>query len=282
MKTKSLLLTLVGMLAFSGTFAQLCAVGFKSDEYTKFRASKTYFIKSGDEKFDKAVVAALQEIWKVTPFDVIDDAAAKTKITDPSASFLSLILIGEPNHGYHYLAVFNGGKKKLSSYEYTDMVCYSIVNRWVDEFNLPDCAWRVRNMIESMVKAIDIVQAKEIKGNSADIAKDLRAYYNSRAKDIPKRTLLVSETSMGRKFKKEEILGNYPYKIEVCPRSKIEKAIADRSTEYYYLQPGITLNKSWFVIDPSNGDVLYFNFDTMGMNITDKNIQQMVDDIKGK
>ena len=110
--------------------------------------------------------------------------------------------------------------------------------------------------------------------------KKLREYYEKKSPQIKTRTLLVSETSMGRKFEKSDIPSIYPFKVEVCSRSKIEKAINDRSKDYYYLQPGITLNKSYSVIDPSNGEVLFFDFDMQGLNITKKNIENLVEKIK--
>jgi hypothetical protein len=280
MKIKQLLLAFVFLMSVNQTTAQLSAVSYKSDDFAQFRASKTCFIKTGVASFDNKAIAALEANWKITPFSVIEPSEVAAKIADKSLSFISVILIGEETKGYHYLALFNGGKKKIKNYTYDNMIAYSPINRWVDEAELTDCGWRVTNMLESMIKGIDIVQQQDIKGNSLDIVNGLRTYYNKRAKDIPKRTLLVSETSMGRKFKKEVIMGNYPFKLEVCPRSKIEKAIAEKSTEYYYLQPGITLNKSWFVVDPSNGDIMYFNYDMQGMTITDKNVKEMVEDIK--
>jgi hypothetical protein len=280
MKFKHIFLSMLLLGSSLASLAQLCAVGYKSDKYTQFRASKTYFIKSGNAQFDNAIMAAMETSWKVTPFAVIEPGEVESRISDKSASFLSLILIGEPNRGYHYLAAFNGGKKKMKHYEYGDMVAYSPVNRWVDEPVLTDCAWRVRNMLEGMIKAIDIVQEKNISGNPLDVVNALRSYYNKRSKEIPKRTLLVSETSMGGKFKKADFLGAYPFKMEVCPRSKIEKAIADKSTDYYYLQPGITLNKSYMVVDPSNGDIVYFNYDVMGLNVNKKDVAEMVEDIQ--
>ncbi|CAN5606457.1 hypothetical protein BH11BAC2_BH11BAC2_15260 [soil metagenome] len=47
------------------------------------------------------------------------------------------------------------------------------------------------------------------------------------------KTLLVTKTSMERKFIIAEIPAVYLFKIEVCQRSKIEKAITNQSKDYY-------------------------------------------------
>ena len=280
MKIKSIVLLLVALFLFKNINAQLSAVGFKSDEFATFKGSKTYCLKTGNQKYDEAIASAMSESWKITPFEFVSEVDLKVKIKDKSASFLCPILIGEPNHGYHYLALFNGGRKSVSNYAYDDLVAYSPINKFVDEAELTDCSWRIRNMIESMVLGLEIVQKNNIDGNSLKMVNQLRDYYNKKSPQIKSRTLLISETSMGYKFKKSDIPAVYPFKVEVCPRSKIEKAINDKSKDYYYLQPGITLNKSIFVIDPSNGEVLYFNYDTMGLNVTKKNVEEMVETIK--
>ena len=59
----------------------------------------------------------------------------------------------------------------------------------------------------------------------------------------------------------------------------IKKAIADKSTEYYYLQPGFTLNHSVFVIDPSDGEVLFNGFSIKGMSLTKDDVRDLVDAI---
>lgn len=280
MKRILLILVIISVCICKDAMSQLSAVSYKSDEFAQFRASKTYIIKTGVAEFDDAVLKAMEDNWTITKFSTTTVDELKTLITDESASFMGVILIGEPNRGYHYLALFNGGKKKLNHYKYDDMIAYAPVNRWVDEPELTDCHWRVPNMIESMISAIQIVQDQDIKGNTLKIVQGLRDHYNARAKDIPNRTLLVSEQSMGRKFKKAEFLSEYPYKVEVCEREKVENAIKEKSTEYYYLQPGITLNKSYFVFDPSNGDVMFFDYDVQGMEINKKNVRKLVEAIK--
>ena len=266
------------------SFAQLSAVDYKSDGYAQFKASKTYFVKTGKEKFDNEVSNALKDLWKVTSFEVIDDAAFKTKIIDKSASFIVSIIIstGNANQNYHYLALINGGEKKLSKYGYDDMLAYCPINHWQNEPENTDCAYRVRNMIESMVQAMEIVQKNDIRGNSKKIVDGLQEVYNAKASKIKERTLLFCKETLGNKIGQSEIAGLYPNKFEICSKEKIEQVIKDKSKDYYYFQPTITLNKSMFVFDPSNGEVVYFAYQMSGLSITKGNIEDLADAIKGK
>jgi hypothetical protein len=272
---------LAALLCSVYAFGQYSAADYKDKDYAKFKASKTYYVKTGNESFDTEVINVLKEQWKETPYEVIDDAAFKTKLPDPANSFILSLIIGTQyaNQNYHYLALVNGGKKKLNNYGYDDMLAYSPINHWVDETDNAACAFRVRNMIESMIAAMDLVQKNDIRGNSKKIVEGLQEVYNAKAGKIKKRTLLFCKESMGAKFKPEDVAGNYPYKYEICTKEKLAKVIKEKSKEYYYFQPGITLNKNMFVFDPSNGEVVYCDMQIQGLNIDKKNIKELVETI---
>ncbi|WP_136667219.1 hypothetical protein [Flavobacterium sp. H122] len=264
--------------------AQLSAVDYKSKEFNQFKASKTYVVLTGDAKFDSEIKAGMTDLWKVTPFSFISKAEFEKKLPETTASFISFIVISGKNPGqnYHFLALLNGGKKKLSRYEYDDMLAYCPINFFQNENKLTDCSYRVRNMIESMVHSMNIVQKNDIKGNSYKIVKELREKYNEKAPQIKDRTLLFCDVTLGNKITKSDIAGIYPHKFEICSKEKIEQVIKDKSKEYYYFQPAITMNKSMFVFDPSNGEVLYFDYNIMGLNINTGNIEDLAKAVSPK
>ncbi len=271
-------------------YGQLTAVDFHSEEYTRFRASKTYVVSTGDELFDSQLAAAMKESWKVTSFDFIDGKDLESKISDKSASFLLSLIIntGKGAQAYHYLALINGGKKRLNSYGYDNLLAYCPINHFGGEYKNTDCSYRVRNMLESMIQSMDLVQKNDIKGNSLKIAVELRNIYNERAKNISKRTLLVCEEQIGGNFgskkakvlSKAEFAANYPFKFEYVSKERLAQIISERSKDYYYLQLCSTLNKSIFVFDPSNGEVLYSSLKVMGLKINDDDIADLTNVIR--
>jgi hypothetical protein len=282
MKTK-----IIFLFAFAYSLlgnAQLSAVDYKSKDYDQFRGSKTYVVLTGNQKYNAEIKAAMENSWKVTPFSFIKASEFEGKLPEKTASFITLITISGKNPGqnYHYLALINGGQKKLSKYNYDDMLAYCPINYFQNESVLENCSYRVKNMIESMVQSMEIVQKNDIKGNSYDIVKDLQQKYNEKAPKIKERTLLFCDETLGNKLTKSDIAGIYPHKFEICSKAKIEQVIKDKSTEYYYFQPAITMNKSMFVFDPSNGEVLYFDFNMMGLNINKKNLEEMAKTINPK
>ena len=176
----------------------------------------------------------------------------------------------------------NGGKKKIYNYKYSDLIAYCPINHFQNEPSDVDCGYRVRNMIESMLQSMELVQKNDLKGNSKKIADQLQEVYNKKAPGIAKRTLLICQETIGSKLTKADIAGVYPYKFEMCSKEKIEQAIKDKSKDYYYFQAGITVNKSMFVFDPSNGEVLYFDYAIMGLDIKKGDLEDLVKAIKGK
>jgi hypothetical protein len=281
---KKILFSLALVMGLAATSnAQLSAVDYTSDDFAAFKASKTYAVKTGNAAYDTELENAMKESWKITSYEMLDAKALDAKLIDKSASFIVSIVINTANRGqsYHYIALLNGGKKNLNKYGYDDMLAYGVVNHFVNEMENTDCAWRMRNIIESMVDAISIVQKNDIKGNSKKIVDGLRDIYNTKASKIKDRTLLIPDYMINGKLDKADIAGAYPFKYELCKREKIEKAIKEKSKEYYYFQPAITLNKSMFVFDPSNGEVVYFDYAIMGMYTKQSDLEDMVSVIKG-
>jgi hypothetical protein len=110
----------------------------------------------------------------------------------------------------------------------------------------------------------------------------LQTIYLSKSSKIKDRTLLICQEAIGKKISSTDIAGVYPYKFEFCSEDKIRQVIKNKSTDYYYLQPGITLNKSIFVFDPSNGEVVYFDYAVMGLAFNKKDLKNLVEAIQGK
>ncbi len=274
---KFLLVILFGFYMNVG-FSQLSAVGHKSTDYIQFKASTTYLVTTGNVSFDARAKYSMENFWTATPFEIISPGEFEKKLSDPTASFLMPVVVSG-DKTYHYLALFNGGKKKIWKYKYTDMLAYCPINHYQNEPNLTDCSFRVKNMIQSMAQAMDSVKDNKISGNSLSIVKRLQKKYNDKASKIKEKTLLFcKETVVG--LSKSDIAKIYPYKFEICSQKKIEEIITEKTEGYYYFQPGITVNKSMFVFDPVSGEVVYFTFKIQGTKIKTSDIKKLVETIK--
>ncbi len=289
---KNIFYTLSIILLLSQTAgAQLCRMDVNSPGFIQLKGSKTYYVTTGNTDFDNAVLEAMKSVWTITPWDVLDGDKLDSKISDKTCSFL----IPEKNG----MILINGFRKHLYNYTVMDFLAQSPRHGYGDEQNITDCGFRVRNMIEAMIQAMDIVQKKAKEGA---VGKEFRAVYNGRSPKIKERTLLFCEDALktiiipdapknSKNFmdtekvreRYQEILSKaYPFRYEICSKEKVAKAIREKSTEYYYYQPVFSDGKYIFVYDPSNGEVVFFDHQMQGVKITDKDINHLVSTIKGE
>jgi hypothetical protein len=290
---KNIFFNLVIILFFSyNAPAQLCRMDVNSPGLLQLKSSKTYYVTTGNASFDHEVQEAMKSVWTITPWEVLDGDKLDSKISDKSCSFL----IPEKNG----MILINGFRKHLYNYTIMDFLAQSPKHTYSDEQEITDCEYRVRNMIEAMLQAMDIVQKKAQEGA---VGKEFRAVYNGRSPKIKDRTLLFSEDALktiaypkdpknSRNFmdtekvreRYQEILSKaYPFRYEICSKEKIAKAIREKSTEYYYYQPVFSTDGKYiFVYDPSNGEVVFFDHQMQGIKITEKDINHIVSTIKGE
>lgn len=284
MKVKIYIFIILAALYFNpaDVLAQCSSISFKSHEFLHFKASKTYALLTGDKDYDDAMSAALNECWKITPFDFIDVQELKKKIRDKNASFILPITISGEYIQYDYLALVNGGGKNLGHYSFEDMIAFASIDHYGDEPNSTDCAPRLINMLESMLNAMNIVEQNDFKGNGNKIIASLFDYYRSQSYKIKDRVLLFNKDNLGKKLNGNDISNIYPYKFELCSQQKINDAIKNKDKNYYYFQPGLALGKCEYVFDPATGEVVYANEKITGMYIKKGEIEDLVKAINKK
>lgn len=280
MKTKFLIF--VSLFIYSINMqAQFSSLPYDSEEFSKFKASKTFVVLTGDGNFDSQLIAAMTESWKATPYETLPGSEFEKKLEekDVSASYLFMSSKGG-------LILINGGGKTLGQ---CHVLTASEASQRTNEPNPTDCAYRLRNMIESMLRCMELIQQNNLKGRPWNIDKYLRNIYNSNAGKMPSRTLLFCEDSLGDLLTKTDIAGTYPYKYEMCSKEKIAQVIAEKSTEYYYFQPVINQFKNLSVVDPSNGEIIYYyavlDFElpaSQALKVKKGNIEDMAKQIKAK
>ena len=266
-------------------YSQYSTIGYKSSKFLQFKASKTYAVTTGDKNYDDDMAAALNDCWKVTPFELITPDEFNKKVRDENASFLVSVVIEGDYVGtkYNFLMLVMGGKGSFKQYNYTDMLAFAPINHNGNESNNTDCGPRLVNMLESMLKAMDIVEQEDIKGEFKKMEERMESYYRKQAYKIKDRTLLISQDLFGKKIDENDITNTYPYKFEVCSQQKINEAIKNKNKSYYYYQPAYTQNKFAFVFDPATGEVVYANYErTNSTHLNKKDIEDLVDAIGKK
>lgn len=262
MKKSLLLLFFITKLSLH---AQHAAIGFNmTQDYQRFIASTTYIVLTDNAAYDTNMVHTIKKYWKITPFKFINyKRDLNKKLKDKKASFLLLVNMSteESDDLYNCLALVNGGKTTLGAYEFSDMLAFSPTNHFLNEPVMYDCSYRIKNMVQSLLATLQIVQHEEFKGDIVKIREQLIKHYKTRSGEVAKRILLVCPEIIGSKIDEADFKKLYPYKTEFCKKETIERIIESGDSSFYYLQLGATAMKSVFIIDPSSGEVVYGHYD---------------------
>lgn len=241
--------------------AQFAALGYKmTDDYERFLNSTTYVVLTDNASYDTNIVHAVKKYWKITPYKFINyKKDLNKKLRDKKASFLLLVNMSteEAEDLYNCLALVNGGKPALASYEFIDMLAYSPINHFLNEQVMYNCSYRVSNMVQSILQTLEVVQKEQIKGDLEKVRTQLVKYYRTKSGVVSKRILLVCPDMIGKDMDEEDFKKNYPFKTEFCKKETIEKMIATGDSSFYYLQVNTTALKSIFIIDPFSGEIVY-------------------------
>jgi hypothetical protein len=262
---KKVLLVLLLSFCLKG-FAQHAALGYKmTDDYQRFLASTTYVVLTDNAAYDTNIVHAIKKYWKITPYKFINyKKDLNKKLKDKKASFLLLVNMSteESEDLYNCLALVNGGKPALGNYEFINMLAYCPTNHFLNELHTYDCSFRVKNMVQSVLSTLEIIEKEQYKGDLEKVREQMVKYYRTKSAEIPKRILLICPEMIGDKIDEDDFKKSYPHQIEYCKKETIERIIANNDSSFYYLQVSATGTKSVFVVDPANGEVVYADYST--------------------
>ncbi len=227
-------------------------------------------------------------MWSISKYDFIERKEVDKYVKNPSYSlFLPIDIavtttnnystgrVSSYTQTYHYYALINGGKKKISNYSYDDMIAYAPFDFYGIEPGKLECEYRLPNILMEVQEAIKIVDEKEIKGGTRKIAEKLIDYYQTKSGDIPQKTLLVNKAYL-KDMDEEDFKKVYPFPFRVVDKSEIETAIQSKDSSVLYLLPAVTLNKHIFIVDPANGSILYAETEMTGLTVKKGNVKDIV------
>jgi hypothetical protein len=295
MNRKIVVLFLLMLAASASLRAQLSATAWGKDDMEQFFKTKTCFVTTANKQLNGEVMAGIKQFWKHTPIDSISEEEFSKRISDPSYSFMMIIMIevitekrnaqGAVVSKYsdynHLFGIINGGKKKIEKFVYQDMVAYCPLNYAMDEKPTYNCGYRGQSLVYNLHEAINIVKEKQLKGNSYKLVKQLQDIYNVKAPRIKSKTLLVNKDHL-KDISEEEFKKEYPHKVEFCDAEKFQKAYKEKDPNYVIFQPTVTINKSICVYDAATYECLYFGDDPVHLKMKKGDIKDLAKAVGGK
>lgn len=290
MKKTALIITL-----FFGSLinlnAQYSATAFDSKDFARFSATKkTYGILTGDANYDKAIKAAMTEIWKLTPIDFVTWEAFEKNYNVPENAFIAPCgfsynkkknkFVGDGE--YQYLALFNGTEKNWNRFMYDDVLAYCPLDYFAGtEFDLISAYKRMPLLIASLQNAVNLVKEQKIGGGSLGMVNKMKDIYNKDAKILKTKTLLINADRRPT-IDEADIKKAYPFSFEYVPSAKIEEAIKNKDPKYAIYVTAATKNKSMFVYDAATYKCIYADYQMTGYNVKAKDFEDVAEKITGK
>ncbi len=212
-------------LAING--AILCQAPFPTGpEINQFIASRTCVVlENGNSSFNVFIRRAMDEYWKITPYEYINSDDFKNKKSDPSFSF---ILLTETNFerdksktSYYFINLLQG--KNVQSISQMPEIC-AIPLSFAGEDDL-EYGYKLGAILSFMQK-----HAEMISNDPSLTGRRYLRYYNKNIPLLTGKTILVKQEDLSPAINTiEKINAIYKNRVEIVPEETIMKAIKDKA-----------------------------------------------------
>lgn len=232
MKKSLLILLTASACLLKAQFVNYC---YDTDEFQAFLKIKTlYVMKTGHGQADSIMAESLKNYWKVTPYEMVNQAFVKKHSENPSYFFLMpttfWVLWNNANIQNRFLAVIPGSPQKQST---RDMIAWAVIGNIVDEkYLIPD-------LVASLNKAIELVRDNKYKYKvSSDISMKffLQNVYNPKLGRLKTKTLYIPKDLFGKKV--PNISKVYPYKYKLVDRKDFAEIVENGGKDVAYTDLG--------------------------------------------
>ena len=277
--------SVLALLTFNNSkcLAQFGGCDYESDNFRSFLFTKMLVVLDGPPKYDEALKQAINEYWKITPFQFIELSQVKYWIENERYSFMMPITIEEIRNNdiatytkkFNYLAVFVGGKNSLKKYSHNDLIAYAPYDFDHLEKERGESTYRLGLMIKSMHDAITIIQREKMTGNYEQLQESLIDHYNKKASTLAKKTLLVNMDYFSSKFNKFDFSHSYPFKFEITDSKTISQFIHEKNLHYLYMGLAYTNEKYLFIYNLYSGEIIYASYKVVGEVFNKKEVKNM-------
>ena len=244
-----------------------------SKEVKNFHQTTTLVVLQNHTEFDSAFVKAIKEQWTTTPYKFISKNEIQQYISNDSFSFLLAHNFEFTRNNdisvnietRNYLCLINGGRNKLSRYQFSDLVAFSPFDFYGLEQDRMQAAYRLKLMVSSIQKSLHALRINGIRGNELSINQHLSEYYNRKVNIIKTKTLLIDPDMLSPKLSEEKIKGVYPFPFIISNKNWIKTAISSNESDYCYLVNTNSYDKSIQIIDLQHTRLCYSYYALSGM-----------------
>ena len=197
------------------------------DEIKQFSLSKTCVVQEDDpfSSFNSYMKDAMQEFWKVTPYEFIDVQEFNVRRLNPSYSF---IVLTETNYEkdktksvYNFINLLQG--KNVDKLGDMPEIC-AVPLSFAGEDDL-EYGYKLGAILSFMQK-----HAQLIMEDPSKTGRKYLKFYNENVPEVMKKTILVKQEDLSPEIGTiEKIRAIYSNKIEIVAEEEIVKAIENKS-----------------------------------------------------
>lgn len=233
------------------------------NEIKQFLASKTCVVLENDafSPYNAYIKQAVQEYWKVTPFEFIKTADFNTRRSDPSYSFILLTETNfekdKSNSVFSFINLLQG--KDVGKIEDMPEIC-AIPLSFAGEDDM-EYGYKLGAILSFMQK-----HARLISDDPSLTGRRYLKYYNKNVPEVVNKTILVKQEDLSPAINTiDRIKAIYSNKIEIVSEEAIVKAIREKTPNTLILHkvgPVGERNSGYcfkMLIGADDSDIYYYN-----------------------
>jgi hypothetical protein len=235
----------------------------RHEDIKTFLRTTTYVVMEDNpmSEYNFAVKKAVENSWKITPYEFITSAQFEEMRGDISKSFLVRLAVkfsGDKLEAtYHFMSVVLGAGVR----RHTDLP--DIVSVPLGYSTVPEDSYTYK--IESLIRFAQN-HIRMIDENPTLIKSNIFQHYNKQRKVTKEKELWLLESDVEKNVRSlAQIRKNYPHKVRIVTKDDIEKAIAEKNNNVIFLHKvgpeGTRLQARCYKILIGAGDDQFYYFD---------------------
>lgn len=251
-------LVLLFILSITSLYAQIFHKGNTDSEFINLKSSGITYIKTGDEVFDGAVLQALKEYWKVTPFKVKEKNAP---FNDDDVVLFSAIL--STYNGYNtfkenVMGVVTGSYIKQDKFTKMNTIGFISMNGFNQKQSTKDIKAYIGYVIRGLNDCILTIKTNNVVGSGLPFYRGVSNSINPSVKGLKTKTLLiVGET---KELVKIKDLNKSGIKYKMITEQEFQEMSKVELAKYYLLYFGVNSYTVVSIYEASTKKIVFTHY----------------------
>lgn len=267
----SILVLLLTLVISYSSYAQFSFTSYKTSYFKEFWDNETVVALTGIKEIDDKIVDAVEEYWRHTGFEFVNledlteiDEKEGTNIIAPYGYTIDQVFT---TRGW---AVYTSGVD-INRSRLTNVLAYIPVDFGIKgkktlgtEKYLKDQVYKMDIIIKSLSDIIQFVYDENYKPTLAHVSgvnKYVKEYNKQffNPNDLRGKTLLISQTSLSKKFTLEDLQSVYTGSIKVVSKAEFAEIVESADDNYVAVISSFLPNRAMCLFDFESNRIIYID-----------------------